>query len=74
VPQRPEAWGWAAATGVLWGLMCFWRRLQATPASAWPRGEHRLVHKLPPHPETTSKFDPAFDELSYRVVDSSHAL
>src|ERR1700694_893938 len=33
-----EAWSWAAATGVLWGLSYFsWRRLQATPASAWPR-------------------------------------
>jgi hypothetical protein len=31
----PEAWGWAAATSVLWGLSYFlWRRLQATPASA----------------------------------------
>ena len=31
----PEAWGPAAATGVLWGLSYFfWRRLQATPASA----------------------------------------
>jgi hypothetical protein len=30
-----EVWGWAAATGVLWGLSYFfWRRLQATPASA----------------------------------------
>jgi hypothetical protein len=30
-----EAWGYAAATGVLWGLSYFfWRRLQATPASA----------------------------------------
>jgi hypothetical protein len=30
-----SAWGWAAATGVLWGLSYFfWRRLQATPASA----------------------------------------
>jgi hypothetical protein len=28
----------AAGTGVLWGLSYFfWRRLQATPASAWPR-------------------------------------
>ena len=27
----PEKWGWAAATGVLWGLSYFfWRRLQAT--------------------------------------------
>jgi hypothetical protein len=31
----PEAWGWAAATGVLWGLSYFfWRRPQAMPASA----------------------------------------
>jgi len=31
----PEACGWPAATGVLWGFSCFfWRRLQATPASA----------------------------------------
>ena len=34
VGDGPEAWGWAAATGVLWGLSYFfWRRLQATPAS-----------------------------------------
>jgi hypothetical protein len=31
----PEAWSWAAGTSVLWGLSYFfWRRLQATPASA----------------------------------------
>jgi hypothetical protein len=30
-----DAWGWAAATGVLWGISyACWRRLQATPASA----------------------------------------
>ena len=30
VGDGPEAWGWAAATGVLWGLSYFfWRRLQA---------------------------------------------
>ena len=35
VGDGPEAWGWAAATGVLWGLSyLFWRRLQVTPASA----------------------------------------
>src|SRR5437773_10915896 len=35
VGDGPEAWGWAAATGVLWGLSYFfWRRLQATPPSA----------------------------------------
>ncbi|MBZ5612154.1 MAG: DoxX family protein [Acidobacteriia bacterium] len=34
VGDCPEAWGWAAATGVLWGFSyLFWRRLQATPAS-----------------------------------------
>jgi len=33
--SRPEAWGPAAATGVLWGLSYFfWRHLEATPASA----------------------------------------
>ena len=32
----PEAWGWAAGTGVLWGLSYFlWRRLQA--ADPWHR-------------------------------------
>lgn len=35
VGDGPEAWGFAVATGVLWGLSYFfWRRLQATPASA----------------------------------------
>jgi hypothetical protein len=35
VGDGPDAWGWEAATGVLWGVSYFfWRRLQATPASA----------------------------------------
>jgi hypothetical protein len=35
VGDGPEAWGWAAATAVLWGLSYFfWRRTQAKPASA----------------------------------------
>ena len=35
VGDGPDAWVWAAATGALWGLSYFfWRRLQATPASA----------------------------------------
>src|SRR3954469_11600993 len=35
VGDGPEAWGWAAATGVLWGLSyLLWRRLQATAPSA----------------------------------------
>ena len=33
VGDGPEAWGWAAGTGVLWGLSYFfWRRLDAAPA------------------------------------------
>jgi hypothetical protein len=32
VGEGPEAWGWAAATSVLWGLSyAIWRRLQAAP-------------------------------------------
>jgi hypothetical protein len=35
VGDGPQAWGWAVATGALWGLSYyFWRRLQASPASA----------------------------------------
>src|SRR5919199_2916161 len=35
VGDGPEAWGWAAGTGVLWGLSyVLWRRAQATPVSA----------------------------------------
>src|ERR1700687_3866191 len=35
VGDGPEAWGWAAATGVLWGLSYFFlRRLQPTRGSA----------------------------------------
>jgi hypothetical protein len=35
VGDGPEAWGFAAATGVLWGLSYFFsRRLEAMPASA----------------------------------------
>ena len=31
VGDGPQAWGWAAATGVLWGISYFlWRRLHAT--------------------------------------------
>ena len=33
VGDGPQAWGWAAAAGVLWGLSYFlWRRLQACGA------------------------------------------
>jgi surface polysaccharide O-acyltransferase-like enzyme len=33
VGDGPEAWSFAAGTGVLWGLSYFfWRRVQATPA------------------------------------------
>jgi hypothetical protein len=35
VGDGAEAWGFAAATGVLWGLSYFfWRRLEAMPAGA----------------------------------------
>ena len=35
VGDGPEAWGFAAGTGVLWGLSYFfWRRLHAVPTSA----------------------------------------
>ena len=35
VGDGPEAWGWAAGTGVLWGLSYFfWRRLEPVPARA----------------------------------------
>jgi len=35
VADGPEAWGWAAGTGVLWALSYFfWRRLESAPVSA----------------------------------------
>ncbi len=35
VGDGPDAWGWAAGTGVLWGLSYFfWRRMQARTARA----------------------------------------
>ena len=38
VGDGPDAWGWAAATGVLWGLSYFlWRRLQPRVPSAAAR-------------------------------------
>lgn len=37
VGDGPDAWGWAAATGVLWGLSYFfWRRTTAAPARSLP--------------------------------------
>ena len=45
VGDGPEAWGWAAATGVLWGLSYFfWRRLQATPAERIAHGLQERGH------------------------------
>ena len=39
VGDGAQAWGWAAGTGVLWGLSYFfWRRLQPTPATALAHG------------------------------------
>lgn len=38
VGDGPEAWGWAAGTGVLWGLSYFsWRRLEPAPLHAGSR-------------------------------------
>jgi hypothetical protein len=43
VGDGPEAWGWAAATGVLWGLSYFfWRRLQASSAVTAASAEAQL--------------------------------
>ncbi|MFN7996934.1 MAG: hypothetical protein U0Q18_25190 [Bryobacteraceae bacterium] len=38
VGDGPDAWGWAAATGVLWGLSyLLWRRLSRTvQPTRWP--------------------------------------
>ena len=34
IGEGPEAWGWAAGTGVLWGLSYFfWRRLEVRPGA-----------------------------------------
>lgn len=39
VGDGPEAWGFAAGTGVLWGLSYFfWRRLQARAGESLSRG------------------------------------
>src|SRR6478672_13858672 len=38
VGDGPEAWGWAAGTGVLWALSYFfWRRLQASSLETAPQ-------------------------------------
>jgi hypothetical protein len=46
VGDGPQAWGWAAATGVLWaGSYFLWRRLQAGPA----RGVLAYTANVIPH-------------------------
>jgi DoxX-like family len=54
VGDGPEAWGWPAATGVLWGLSYFfWRRLQEGPqGSRW--GRTRGAVKTTPRAEWPS--------------------
>jgi hypothetical protein len=40
VGDGPEAWGWAAATGVLWGLSYFlWRRLSVDRSASFPANQ-----------------------------------
>jgi len=49
----PEAWGWAAATGVLWGFSYFfWRRVQATDGSAFSQPAADVVIVKPPNAAT----------------------
>jgi hypothetical protein len=44
VGDGPEAWGWPAATGVLWALSYyFWRRLQV----AQPESEQIMMENVP---------------------------
>lgn len=48
VGDGPAVWGWAAVTGVLWGLSYFfWRRLQTAPASAGPLRGTNLTTETP---------------------------
>jgi hypothetical protein len=52
VGDGPAAWGWAAATSVLWGLSYFfWRRLQDTPAE---RAGDRRRRAEEPHSSSRS--------------------
>jgi hypothetical protein len=55
VGDGPEAWGWAAATGVLWGLSYFfWRRLQATdPSRSFAAGSAPVRAQNPPQATPT---------------------
>ena len=52
VGDGPEAWGWAAATFVLWGLSYFfWRRLEGTSGSTVSSS---AAHSAPPRPSRAS--------------------
>jgi hypothetical protein len=47
----PQAWGWAVATGVLWGLSYVsWRSLQVTPASTSAANAPAPLHSGLPRP------------------------
>jgi hypothetical protein len=51
VGDGPQAWGWAAATGVLWGLSYVaWRTLQAIPASTSAASSPAPIHSGLPRP------------------------
>ncbi|HEX3757576.1 MAG TPA: DoxX family protein [Kofleriaceae bacterium] len=46
VGDGPQAWGWAAVTGVLWGLSYgLWRRMQAVPVRDRAPAPSELVLK-----------------------------
>jgi DoxX-like family len=50
VGDGPQAWGWAAVTGVLWGLSYFfWRHLDAAPASGESPGARSASSPSPSH-------------------------
>ena len=48
VGDGPAAWGWAAGTGVLWGLSYFfWRGLEAASVNTAAHPGHRANPELP---------------------------
>ena len=57
VGDGPQAWGWAAGTGVLWGLSYFfWRGLTAAPARAESRPSNRTDPEQADQPRKSPSF------------------